>query len=488
MIEGFDADSSKSSKSDLAPRSTPPFTAEEERTLWRKVDMRLVPIAAALYLVSYLDRGNIGNAKLQGLLTQLDLSSNRYSIALTMFYLGYCVFTSPANLMLKRCRPSRWIPGLALAWGIVATIMGLVKTYPQFVGLRLCLGVAEAGLSPGVYYLLTLWYPRHMLQWRFGLFWGGATFSGAFSGLLAYGISFMSGAGGLLGWSWIFVIEGLISIVVAIIAFLVFVDLPETAKFLSPRERAFLLRRLSDDNAAGEEAHFELRHVTEAIFDWKVIMGCVINVAVTSGLYSGALFLPFGFDPAISQLLSVPPYVVATATVIICSLYSDRIRMRSPFVFLGLALAFIGFAINISNASVGARYFGTYFVVTGAYLGAPMVIAWLGNNIVGHYKRGVAIGMQVMFGNIAAIIICNVYRVQDAPRYIPGHTAELAMLAVGLLLVPITAFIYFHRNRQHSKLLADPNRELGAVRGGVEYTEQELKRMGDRAPTFLYTL
>ncbi|KAH9903171.1 MFS general substrate transporter [Cubamyces lactineus] len=493
MVEIFDADSSETSKSDSALRSMPALTAEEERTLWRKVDMRLVPIATALYLVSYLDRGNIGNAKLQGLLTQLSLTSNRYSIALTMFYLGYCIFTSPANLLLKRCGPSKWIPGLALAWGIVATLMGLAKTYPQFVGLRLCLGVAEAGLSPGVYYLLTLWYPRHMLQWRFGLFWGGATFSGAFSGLLAYGISFMSGAGGLLGWSWIFIIEGLISIVVAIVAFIVFVDLPETANFLSPKERAFLLRRLRDDNAAGEEAHFELRHVTEAILDWKVIMGCVINVTVTSGLYSGALFLPsiingFGFNAAFSQLLSVPPYVVATATVIICSLYSDRIRMRSPFVFLGLTLAFIGFAINISNTSVGAKYFGTYFVVTGAYLGAPMVIAWLGNNIVGHYKRGVAIGMQVMFGNIAAIIICNVYRVQDAPRYIPGHTAELAMLAVGLLLVPITVFIYSHRNRQRSKLLAESDREPGAVRGRGVYTEQELKRMGDRAPTFLYTL
>ncbi|KAI0658148.1 MFS general substrate transporter [Cubamyces menziesii] len=493
-IQVFDAESSETSKADLALRLTPSLTAEEERSLWRKVDMRLVPIAAALYLVSYLDRGNIGNAKLQGLLTQLSLTSNRYSITLTMFYLAYCIFTSPANLLLKRCGPSKWIPGLALAWGIVATLMGLAKTYPQFVGLRLCLGVAEAGLSPGVYYLLTLWYPRHMLQWRFGLFWGGATFSGAFSGLLAYGISFMSGAGGLLGWSWIFIIEGLISIVVAIIAFIVFVDLPETANFLSPRERAFLLRRLGDDNAAGEEAHFELRHVTEAILDWKVIMGCVINVAVTSGLYSGALFLPsiingFGFNAAISQLLSVPPYVVATATVIICSLYSDRIRMRSPFVFLGLALAFIGFAINISNASIGAKYFGTYFVVTGAYLGAPMVIAWLGNNIVGHYKRGIAIGLQVMFGNIAAIIICNVYRVQDAPRYIPGHTAELAMLAVGLLLVPITVLIYSHRNGQRSKFLGDPDREPGAVPGRRgEYTEQELKRMGDRAPTFLYTL
>jgi MFS family permease len=142
---------------------------------------------------------------LQGLLTQLDLTGNRFNIALTMYFIPYCIFECPANLVLKRFRPSRWLPGITIVWGVIMTLMGLVKTYPQLVGTRVLLGVAEAGLFPGVVYYLTLWYPRQKLQYRIGLFFGAASLAGAFSGLLAFGISFMSGTRGLLGWSWIFV-------------------------------------------------------------------------------------------------------------------------------------------------------------------------------------------------------------------------------------------------------------------------------------------
>ncbi|KAI0332181.1 MFS general substrate transporter [Cubamyces sp. BRFM 1775] len=494
--KGFDAvvetlDTVTEASEDCQADTLPPppiLSAEEERRLWRKIDKRLIPISTLLYLVSYLDRGSIGNAKLQGLTTQLDLTGDRYNIALTMFYLFYCVCTIPSNLLLKKFRPSKWIPGLALAWGIVATLMGLVKTYPQFIGVRICLGVAEAGFSPGIFYLLSMWYPRHMLSYRFGLFWAGGTCSGAFSGLIAYGISFMSGTAGLLGWSWIFIVEGLLTVIAAIIAF--FGMSPTTAEFLTPEERSYVIHRLKDDNSSvGEEEHFEWRHIPAAIFDWKIFSGCLIDVAITGPIYGISLFLPsiingFGFNPAISQLLSVPPYVIATATAVTCSHYSDVVKMRSPFIFVGLCITFLGFCINISNASIGVKYAGLYFVVVGAYSSTPMVLSWLGNNAVGHYKRGVGLGMQVMFGNIAGIIASNIYRVEDAPRYIRGHVAELSMISMGLVVVPTTAFIYARRNAR--KDVAQREREEKGM--SVQLTEEEVKRMGENAPGFRYTL
>ncbi|KAI0365418.1 MFS general substrate transporter [Pilatotrama ljubarskyi] len=477
----------------------PILTPEEEKKLWRKIDMRLIPIMTLLYLVSYIDRGNIGNARLQGLLTQLDLDGQRYNIALVSEQMlsSASLRNLPRRLcsicmVLKKFRPSRWIPGMALAWGIAATLTGLVKNYHQLVGVRILLGSAESGLSPGIYYRLSMWYPRHMLQWRFGLFWGGATFSGAFSGLLSYGISFMSGTAGLLGWSWIFIIEGLVTVAAALLAFAVFVDLPDTANFLTPEERSFVINRLNEDNSSvGEEERFEFRHLTDAILDWKIIVGSITNISIVSPIYAAALFLPsiingsdFGFDPALSQLLTVPPYVVATVNVVLCSMYSDRIKMRSPFVLAGLVLTFIGFAINVSNASIGAKYFGVHLVVIGAYLSAPIVISWLGNNTVGHYKRGIGIGMQVMVGNFGGLIASNVYHVQDAPRYIPGHIAEMVLVGTGLVLVPLTAFAYSHGNKRRDATQRDL--QMRGMR--VEYTEEDLKRMGDRAPEFRYTL
>ncbi|KAH9846723.1 MFS general substrate transporter [Lenzites betulinus] len=515
----------------------PILSAEEERRLWRKIDTRLIPVATLLYLVSYLDRGNIGNAKLQGLLTQLDLTGTRYNIALSMYYLFYLLFNIPSNLLLKKLRPSRWLPGLTLAWGVVATLMGLVKTYPQLVGARVCLGIAESGMSPGIYYLLSMWYPRHMLQWRFGLFWGGATFSGAFSGLVAYGISFISGAGGLLGWSWIFIIEGLVTVVASLIAFAVFVDLPATATFLTPEERSFVIHRLKADNSfVGEEEEFRFRHIVEALSDWKIIVGSVSNMAITSpserfvhfqslpylagrtdiaAVYATALFLPsiingFGFNTAISQLLTVPSYVIATAVVIVCSTYSDRLKMRAPFVFGGILLTFIGFAINISDVRVGVKYAGTYLIVIGAYEAAPMMIAWcvltptpprvaeeahplttdtrssrLGNNTVGHYKRGIGIGLQVMIGNIGGLVASNTYRVRDAPRYVPGHVGQLALTGMGLLFVPLTALVYWRGNARRDAVARRRAEESGEKR---EYTAEEVRAMGERAPGFRYTL
>ncbi|KIJ14064.1 hypothetical protein PAXINDRAFT_13181 [Paxillus involutus ATCC 200175] len=183
----------------------PAITEAQETKVWRRIDWRLMPTISLMYLFSFLDKGNIGNAKLDGLMTQLNLTGNKYNIALTMFFISYSLFEFPSNLAIQVIRPSRWLPGITVLWGLVMTLMGFVKTYPQLVGARVCLGVAEAGLLPGVAYYLTMWYPRYMYQYRLALILGATGLAGAFSGLLAYAIDFMDGDGGLEGWSWIFV-------------------------------------------------------------------------------------------------------------------------------------------------------------------------------------------------------------------------------------------------------------------------------------------
>ncbi|KAI0365415.1 MFS general substrate transporter [Pilatotrama ljubarskyi] len=468
----------------------PPMTlsAKEEARIWRKIDMRLLPVITVMYLMSFVDRGNIGNAKLQGLITQLNLVENEYNVALTMYFVSYSVCTIPANLLLKKIGPSRWLPGLTLLWGVITTLMGLVKTYPQLVGVRVALGVAEAGLSSGIFYYLTMWYPRYMVHYRIGLFWGGATFAGAFSGLVAYGISFMSGTAGLLGWSWIFVLEGLVTVLVAIAAFVLFVDLPDTAPFLTPEERAYIVYRKKYDNSSGgEEEHFELRHLWEGLLDWQTWASATLNLVNSIMTYGIALFLPsiingFGFDPTISQLLSVPPYVAATVTVVVWAMWSDRIRRRSPFVFAGYALMLAGFAINISEASIGVKYFGTFLAIVGGFAGFPAIVSWLGNNVVGHYKRGVALGVQLMFGNVGGAIASNIYRIQDAPRYVRGHAIEIGIGAAGLVLVPLTALVYARINARRAA------RECTEKALEEPHSEEAIRRLGDRAPDFMYTL
>ncbi|KAG2067218.1 MFS general substrate transporter [Suillus decipiens] len=469
-------------------KNVPVLTPEQEKKLWRKIDLRIMPILSLMYLLAFLDRtGNIGNAKLEGIMTQLDLTGDRFNITLVcnVTVKPYCLFECPANLVLKVFRPSRWLPGINLVWGVVMTLMAFVKTYPQLVGVRICLGIAEAGLFPGVVYYLTLWYPRHMLQYRIGLFFGAATISGAFSGLLAFGIGYMGGIGGLEAWSWIFMLEGLLTIVVAIIAFFVLVDFPSTAKFLTQEERAFVVwKKKYDNSSVGEEERFVTRHVWAALKDWQIWLHIFMYISIVVPLYGITLFLPFGYNIPVSQLLTVPPYVTATLALLVFAHYSDKLKMRYPFILVGLTMCLIGFSINISAAPVGVKYFGTFFIVTGSYGAFPGVISWLGNNLSGQYKRGVGMALEMSIGNFSGIVAASIYRLQDEPRYILGHAVELMFIGIGLIVLPILVFIYKRINAQR-----DAAEHLATERGEkAQYSIQELRELGDRAPDFRYTL
>ncbi|KAF9255210.1 MFS general substrate transporter, partial [Marasmius fiardii PR-910] len=360
------------------------------------------------------------------------------------------------------------------------TLMGLVKNYPQLVGLRVLLGVAEAGLFPGVSYYLTFWYPRHMLQFRIGLFFGSASLAGAFSGLLAFGISFMSGTQGLLGWSWIFILEGIATVVVGIAAFLVLVDFPETARFLTPEERAYVIWRKKFDNSpVGEEEKFSVRYIKDALTDWQA--------SIRSDLleFEGPISLRidiFGYPPAISNLLTVPPYVVATTALYIFAHFSDKWRLRSPFIYAALILCLIGFSINIADVPHGVKYFGTFLVVTGSYAGFPGIVAWLSNNLSGQYKRAVGMALQVGIGNFSGAIASNVYRDRDKPRFIVGHGIELMLVGMGLITVPFVVLTYHRINNKKRAILREEEEK------GVKRSPEEIRAVGDRAPEFQYTL
>lgn len=365
--------------------------------------------------------------------------------------------------------------------------MGFVKTYQQLVAVRFCLGFAESGLFPGVIYYLTFWYPRHKLQYRIGLFFGAAALSGAFSGLLAYGISFMSGTDGKLGWSWIFILEGCATIAVGLLAFLVMVDFPPDAKFLTPEEKSYVIwKKNYETTSVGEEEHFEFRHIIMAVTDWQLWLHISLLWSIVVPVYGIALFLPsiirgFGYSTAISSLLTVPPYAVATVVLLVVAHYSDKLKLRWPFIFANLLICAVGFGINLSNAPAGVKYFGTFLCATGAYSAAPGILAWVSGNVAGQYKRAVLLAIYISVSNLSGIIASNIYKKRDAPRYIVGHACELGVVGTGLVVLPILVFIYKRTNARREELM-----RKATEAGGLQYTDEELRRMGDKAPNFRY--
>ncbi|KAG6850657.1 hypothetical protein H0H93_010385 [Arthromyces matolae] len=284
----------------------------DEKKLLRKIDLALVPWLSLLYLLSFLDRTSVGNAKLYNLITDLHITDTQYLLALTVFFFSYAIFEVPSNIFLKRLRPSIWLSFLMFGWGIIMTLQGLVHNFGGLMGapgLRWMLGMFEAGLFPGVNYYLSCWYKRSEFGLRAAIFFSAASVSGAFGGLLAAAIANMDGVGGKPAWAWIFstklttmkrantdkclVLEGLATVVAGFLSFWIIQDFPDTAKFLTEAERTVVIRRLQSDaqfSAAGETLRW--KYIWSAWMDWKTWIGMIIYMGCDGPLYAFSLFLP----------------------------------------------------------------------------------------------------------------------------------------------------------------------------------------------------
>ncbi|KAF2430788.1 MFS general substrate transporter [Tothia fuscella] len=468
------------------------FAHLDEKKILRKMDLRLIPMLALLYLLSFLDRGNIGNAKIEGLTEDLKISGPQYNWCLTIFFFSYAAFEVPSNLLLKKLRPSIWLPTIMVAWGIVMTLMGIVQGYKGLLAARFFLGVTEAGLFPGVAYYITMWYCREEAQLRQALFFSAASIAGAFSGLLAFGIAHMDGVGGLEGWRWIFILEGILTVLVAVAAFFVLFDFPETASFLTTEERAFVVYRLkyqgqdeNDPNKVAQAEEFSWKYVKDAFLDWQIWLSIWVYWGIVCPLYGIALFLPtiirgLGYTSSTAQLLTVPIYITAAILAVFFAWMSDRAGKRSPFILGCMCVMAIGFIMCISSSKPGVVYAGVFIAACALYPAFPGNITWLSNNLAGSYKRSAGMAIQIGVGNLAGAMASNFYRSKDAPHYVLGHALELGFICVGILALIMLVLNYKRINAKRERQTSE-----GAHSG---YTPEEMSALGDRAVTFRYIL
>lgn len=216
-------------------------TSMRKRTM-RKVDIRLTPMLAVLYLIAHLDRSNIGNTKIEGIDVDLGINGIQWNIVLSLFFVPYILLEVPSNMLLKRFnRPSLYLGILVTTWGVIMTLHGVVENFGGLLALRLLLGIFEAGFFPAAVYLCSAWYMPRDLASRIAWFYCMSAFSGAFSGLLAAAIAKMDGVAGYEGWRWIFLIEGIVTVVIGVMTFFCLIDTPElSTKWLEPGEIKFL--------------------------------------------------------------------------------------------------------------------------------------------------------------------------------------------------------------------------------------------------------
>jgi sugar phosphate permease len=462
------------------------FDERATKRLIRKIDIHLLPLLALLYLLSFLDRTNIGNARLAGLEKALGMKNLDYNIALSVFFPAYVIAEVPSNIMMKRTRPSLWIPFIMVVWGFLCCMMGLVKNFGGLLATRILLGFAEGGLFPGVTFYITMWYRRHECGLRMAIFFSAATAAGAFGGLLARGIVEMDGVGGRAGWAWIFILEGIITLIVAFVALWGMYDYPDTAKFLTAEEKHEVQRRLEADRS-GLADDWRMQFFWDALKDWKIWCHMFITIGIYTPLYSFSLFLPtivasLGYKNNTAQLMTVPPYVVACVFCIGGGYVADRFGTRGIFMIFFNIVAIIGFAMLFSSHDNTVKYIGTFFAAVGIYPNVPQGVAWNGNNIGGSTKRGVGIAMHVGFGNLGGAIAGFLYLPKHKPHYRPGHGALMGTLSMSTILCIIMT-IYLRREN------ARRDRVYG--KKPSEYTVEERmaeRDKGDNASFFRYTV
>ncbi|KAF9969751.1 hypothetical protein BGZ73_007748 [Actinomortierella ambigua] len=445
----------------------------EIRRVRRKADLHLIPIFSLLYLFSFIDRVNIGNAKVAGIEKALGITSTQFNMALTVFFIGYILFEIPSNIMLKLLGPKIWISLVIVVWGGVMMSMSSVTNAGSLYAARFFLGVAEAGLLPGVIYLISVWYTKREMALRNGLFFSMASFSGAFSGILAYGISKLHGKAGFEGWQWIFLLEGLFTICLVPLAFFGLPQSPANAWFLTPEERELQVTRLRKDAGPAKEEHFSFKQLKMAVTDWQVYMYIIGYFMGSAPLFALSLFIPsivhsFKYDAVVTQIMTAPAFFCAALTCLTCAILSDRFNARAIFCIIPTWVGSLGYILLIvcRDQSPAVRYVCLTITTCGVFSSAPAMFSWFSSNFGGHTKKAVAIGMIVSIGCIGGVLATAQKMPHSTSVATPSRPHSRSQLR----------FLYIRENRRRDNLTPEEHAK-----------EAQGEELCDRHPDFRYS-
>lgn len=464
------------------------WTVCEETAVRRKLDKVIVPLTTFLYLLCFLDRANVGNARIQGMGKELDLNRGvRFNWVTSIFYIIYMFVEIPSNILLKIIGPKFYLPLLVVGFGLVSLCSAFATSFSGLLTARAFLGIFEGGVMPGIAFFITCFYKREELLLRVGIYVSAASMAGAFGGLLATVLSRIPpwGASSMVIDTWrnIFFFEGLITIIAGLAAPFLMPTTPADCWFLNERERRIAHERLVMKNGAQENEKVRLHHVTRAIFNINnnicAIGFFMINISVQGiSLFLPTLLNDLGWTATRAQLYSVPPYVCACLVAIAVAFVSDKTNRRGIYLAGFTFLAISGFSILRWSNNNNVKYGGVFLITLGAFPGGPGFLSWALNNASGPAVRAVSGAYVVTLGTAGGILATWTYQARERPRYPTGHTINLAG-QICVLVLSLGGIAYCKwENRQRD--LGKRDHRLNGL------SEEQAKDLGYRHPSFRY--
>jgi ACS family tartrate transporter-like MFS transporter len=325
-----------------------------EQTVFARVRLRLIPFMFLLYLVNYLDRVNIGFAALQ-MNKDLGFGPEVYGFGAGIFFWGYLLFEIPSNLFMDRVGARVWIARIMITWGIVSTAMMFMRDATTFYSLRFLLGIAEAGFFPGMILYLTYWFPASERAKAVAQFMTANAIAGVIGGPISGALLLMGGMYGLRGWQWLFLLEGIPSILLGVVVLIYLTDRPEQAYWLTDEQRSWLIARMQQDRAERDGAAGAAGHhasVTAALTNPIVWLFALLYFSIVVCFYGVTFFLPSilkqmsGFSDFQTGLIAAIPYVVAAISMVLVGMSSDRTGERHWHVAAASIVGAIGLVLS----------------------------------------------------------------------------------------------------------------------------------------------
>jgi len=367
-----------------APAEEAGVAAGMESSVLTRVAWRFVPFLGLCYFVNYLDRVNVGFAKLT-MDADLGLSDTAFGFGAGIFFLAYFLFEVPSNVIMDRVGARIWIARIMLSWGIVSGAMAFIPRIsawtgisPEhtFYGLRFLLGVAEAGFFPGMIFFLTLWFPASYRARIVGYFMAAIPLSSAIGSPISASLLNLHGAGGLRGWQWLFIIEALPSILLAFVAYFYLTDRPKDAAWLRADERDWLQRRLAAEDA--RRVHVSPKGIFASLYDHRVLALALIYFGDVACLYGMSFWLPsivkgFGVSIAATGWIAAIPYAAGFIGMIWWGLRSDRREERTLHLAGALLIAGLGVGASAFLTAPIAKMLALTIGAVGIYAALPIV-------------------------------------------------------------------------------------------------------------------
>ncbi|KAI0718578.1 MFS general substrate transporter [Cerioporus squamosus] len=464
--------SSSSGAAELGPDAQAPLpTFAHEKSLVLQFDVRILPILALMYLANALDKGNLGNAKTNGMEADLHFKDGQYNTILSVFFVPYVVFAAPVAFVGKKFGPAR----------------RAVKNFSGMMATRWILGMAESGFFPLVIYYLTTFYRRGELARRLAIFYAASNIANAFSGLLAFGVFHIKDSK-IPAWRYLFIIEGAATVLFSLFAFFYLPKSASEAWFLNEEERKIAFERIQQDSSSIVNEQFVLKDALKIFLMPAAYVWLGIEICLGVPIQSVALFLPqiiarLGYDTIKTNLYTVAPNCVGAVFLLILAFSSDYAKIRFPFIAAGFLLTFIGFIIYATidvKRELQVAYFACFMMTWGTSAPSVLLSTWYNNNIAHEGRRIALTSLGVPLANLMGLVSSNIFRNQDAPKYIPALITTAAFGAAGAALTLLLgAFMIWDNKRRDAK--------EGVVRKARDVST-EMLREGPKSPQFRWFL